>query len=406
MKGHKSGMLVLDDTDWMVCFSELEIAQKPPAPEPVKNGVLDEQKKSSSVVSDEREPSGEELAEVELDDWSEEEELEDEEGDDEGENEDEGEIGFGGFLIEKEEIIESSVSAIDAYMKDVNKRVLLSADEERSLVLKKEAGCEKSRDTLIACNLRLVVKITKRYRSRGMLIDDLIEEGNIGLIKAIDRFKSEAGCRVSTYATWWIRQAIERALMDKVRSIRVPVHMEEFLNRRRSMIAQMAAQLGRMPCFEELVEEALRANLFNNTQAGISKQEVEASLRGRLRAAEQLEVRLNTHSLDQEIFEGEEGTLGDTIADTRPSPEDNVYRQEMKEKILMPALARLSKTELMVIQRRFGLEGRETETLDEIGISLGVTRERIRQIEVAALRKMRGLKKEKRKRPRKREENR
>lgn len=289
----------------------------------------------------------------------------------------------------------ADTSSLAYYLYDVRKERLLSAEEEIVLARKKEAGDRASRERLIVCNLRLVVKIAKRYMWRGMMFEDLVEEGNIGLIKGIDRFRVARGCRISTYVTWWIRQAIERGLKERHRTIKVPVNIEDFLNRRRRIVERLTDVLEYVPTIEDITEEMLQENLLKGVgKSGkqASEQEIEKErvrLYERLCNAEVLEVRLNTLSIDHspEGSDGESGaSLARTIKDEGPSPEEIVFMLEMKDGILKPALAILNENERMVIRRRFA---EEPETLGVIGQDMDLTRERIRQIEAQAIKKMR-----------------
>ena len=244
------------------------------------------------------------------------------------------------------------------YLKEIGKVSLLSADEEIELAKRMEKGDEAAKKRLAEANLRLVVSIAKRYVGRGMLFLDLIQEGNLGLIKAVEKFDYRKGYKFSTYATWWIRQAITRAIADQARTIRIPVHMVETINKLIRVSRQLLQELGREPTPEERVRESLK----------ISQEPV---------------------SLETPIGEEEDSHLGDFIQDDNvPVPADAAAFTLLKEQ-LVEVLSTLTDREQKVLRLRFGLDDGRARTLEEVGKEFNVTRERIRQIEAKALRKLR-----------------
>ena len=254
------------------------------------------------------------------------------------------------------------------YLKEIGKVPLLSADEEIELALKMEAGDEEAKKKLAEANLRLVVSIAKRYVGRGMLFLDLIQEGNLGLIKAVEKFDYRKGFKFSTYATWWIRQAITRAIADQARTIRIPVHMVETINKLIRVSRQLLQELGREPTPEEIAEEM--------------SMPVE-------RVREILKISQEPVSLETPIGEEEDSHLGDFIPDDNiPVPADAAAFTLLKEQLL-EVLSTLTDREQKVLRLRFGLDDGRARTLEEVGKEFNVTRERIRQIEAKALRKLR-----------------
>ena len=254
------------------------------------------------------------------------------------------------------------------YLKEIGKVPLLSAEEEIELAKRMEQGDVAAKKRLSEANLRLVVSIAKRYVGRGMLFLDLIQEGNMGLIKAVEKFDYRKGYKFSTYATWWIRQAITRAIADQARTIRIPVHMVETINKLIRVSRQLLQQYGREPQPEEIAAEM-----------GISEDKVR----------EIMKIAQEPVSLETPLGEEEDSHLGDFIPDDdAPAPAEAAARTLMKEQLLN-ALKTLTPREEMVLKLRFGLEDGRQRTLEEVGREFKVTRERIRQIEAKALRKLR-----------------
>ena len=254
------------------------------------------------------------------------------------------------------------------YLKEIGKVSLLTADEEIELAKRMEQGDEEAKKRLAEANLRLVVSIAKRYVGRGMLFLDLIQEGNLGLIKAVEKFDYRKGYKFSTYATWWIRQAITRAIADQARTIRIPVHMVETINKLIRVSRQLLQELGREPTPEEIAEEM--------------KMPVD-------RVREILKISQEPVSLETPIGEEEDSQLGDFIQDDNvPVPADAAAFTLLKEQ-LIEVLGTLTEREQKVLRLRFGLDDGRARTLEEVGKEFNVTRERIRQIEAKALRKLR-----------------
>jgi len=254
------------------------------------------------------------------------------------------------------------------YLKEIGRISLLSPEEEMSLSVKVSEGNEDAKKILAESNLRLVVSIAKRYVGRGLLFLDLIQEGNIGLMKAVEKFDYDKGFKFSTYATWWIRQAITRALADQARTIRVPVHMVETINKMARIQRQMTLELNREPSEEELAKKM-----------GISVEKVR----------EVMKISQDPVSLDTPIGEEEDSHFGDFVPDkSNLSPEEYATNEILKEQI-KEVLKTLQKREQEVLELRFGLLDGTCYTLEEVGKRFNVTRERIRQIEAKALRKLR-----------------
>ncbi|MCI8430232.1 MAG: RNA polymerase sigma factor RpoD [Lachnospiraceae bacterium] len=254
------------------------------------------------------------------------------------------------------------------YLKEIGKVPLLSAEEEIDLAKRMELGDEEAKKRLAEANLRLVVSIAKRYVGRGMLFLDLIQEGNLGLIKAVEKFDYRKGYKFSTYATWWIRQAITRAIADQARTIRIPVHMVETINKLIRVSRQLLQELGREPQPEEIAEEM--------------SMPVE-------RVREILKISQEPVSLETPIGEEEDSHLGDFIQDDNvPVPAEAAAFTLLKEQ-LVEVLGTLTEREQKVLRLRFGLDDGRARTLEEVGKEFNVTRERIRQIEAKALRKLR-----------------
>jgi len=254
------------------------------------------------------------------------------------------------------------------YLREIGKIPLLKPEEEVELAKRVEAGDPVGKAKLVEANLRLVVSIAKKYIGRGMLFLDLIQEGNLGLIRAVEKFDYRKGFKFSTYATWWIRQAITRAIADQARTIRIPVHMVETINKLIRISRQLVQRLGREPTAEEIAREM-----------GIASDRVEEIQR----------IAQEPVSLETPIGEEEDSQLGDFLEDKElQSPEDAAAVQLLREQ-LEDMLEDLTEREMEVLRLRFGLEDGHPYTLEEVGRRFGVTRERIRQIEAKALRKLR-----------------
>jgi len=275
--------------------------------------------------------------------------------------------------LEKE--IEALVRASDEgisdpvrmYLKEIGRVPLLTFADEISLAKRYEKGDRKAKKKLIESNLRLVVSIAKKYIGRGMSLLDLIQEGNQGLIRAVEKYDWRKGYKFSTYATWWIRQAITRAIADQARTIRIPVHMVETINRFVRISRRLMQDLGREPTPEEIAKTM----------------EVDV-----VKVREIMKVSQEPTSLETPVGDEEDSHLGDFISDPGPTPYDQTSRQLLKEH-MEEVLATLSDREKKVLILRFGLEDGRPRTLEEVGAQFGVTRERIRQIEAKALRKLR-----------------
>lgn len=254
------------------------------------------------------------------------------------------------------------------YLKEIGRISLLSPEEEMSLSIRVAEGDEEAKNILAESNLRLVVSIAKRYVGRGLLFLDLIQEGNIGLMKAVEKFDYDKGYKFSTYATWWIRQAITRALADQARTIRVPVHMVETINKMARIQRQLTLELNREPSEEELAKKM-----------GITVEKVR----------EVIKISQDPVSLETPIGEEDDSHLGDFVPDERSmKPEDYATNEILKEEI-KAVLSTLQPREQQVLELRFGLIDGTSYTLEEVGKRFNVTRERIRQIEAKALRKLR-----------------
>lgn len=254
------------------------------------------------------------------------------------------------------------------YLKEIGRVPLLSAEEEIELAILIEQGDEEAKRRLAEANLRLVVSIAKRYVGRGMLFLDLIQEGNMGLIKAVEKFDYRKGFKFSTYATWWIRQAITRAIADQARTIRIPVHMVETINKLIRVSRQLLQELGREPTPEEIAEEM-----------GLTPEKVRDIMK----------IAQEPVSLETPIGEEDDSHLGDFIPDDDAQAPADAAAYELLKEQLKDVLDTLSDREENVLRLRFGLDDGRTRTLEEVGKVFGVTRERIRQIEAKALRKLR-----------------
>ena len=275
---------------------------------------------------------------------------------------------------EVEEDLEISVEGIGLedhvrmYLKEIGKVPLLTAEEEVELALRIEQGDEEAKRRLNEANLRLVVSIAKRYVGRGMQFLDLIQEGNLGLLKAVEKFDYRKGFKFSTYATWWIRQAITRAIADQARTIRIPVHMVETINKLCRISKQLSQELGKDPTPEQIAEEM---------EMPVEK------------VREIMKISQEPVSLETPVGEEEDSHIGDFIADDNaPAPSERAAYTLLKEQLL-EVLSTLTPREQKVLKLRFGLDDGRARTLEEVGKEFNVTRERIRQIEAKALRKLR-----------------
>ena len=266
------------------------------------------------------------------------------------------------------DISSTTQDPVKMYLKDIGKVPLLSAEEEIELAKRMEAGDEMAKKKLAESNLRLVVSIAKRYVGRGMLFLDLIQEGNLGLLKAVEKFDYRKGYKFSTYATWWIRQAITRAIADQARTIRIPVHMVETINKVTRVSRDLLQKLGREPLPEEVGEVM-----------GLPKERVQ----------EIMKIAQEPVSLETPIGEEEDSHLGDFIQDESiPTPVEATNQTLLHEQ-LDEVVSTLTEREQRVIKLRFGWDDGRPRTLEEVGKEFNVTRERIRQIEAKALRKLR-----------------
>lgn len=257
---------------------------------------------------------------------------------------------------------------VKMYLKEIGRVPLLKADEEMSIAKRIEAGDEEAKNILISSNLRLVVSIAKKYVGRGMLFLDLIQEGNMGLVKAVEKFDYTKGFKFSTYATWWIRQAITRAIADQARTIRIPVHMVETINKLTRIQRQLVQELGRDPSPEEISQR----------MEGISPDKVR----------EIQKIALEPVSLETPIGEEDDSHLGDFIEDKEAMSPDQFANNQLLKDEINSVLSGLTDREEKVLRLRFGLYDGRTRTLEEVGKEFNVTRERIRQIEAKALRKL------------------
>jgi RNA polymerase primary sigma factor len=268
----------------------------------------------------------------------------------------------------REETRETSRENLRVYLKEISRIPLLTREDETALAQRVRAGDEAAKARLTEANLRLVVQIARRYLNRGLPLPDLIEEGNIGLLRAVEKFDGTRGTRFSTYATWWIRQAVVRALANQARTIRLPVHIELLLGRYKRAQQRLTQELERPPTMEEL------AAALNTTVEQL---------------AELDEIRQQPLSLEAPMGEG--GRVSDLVADPSADPSSAIAALFRERADLVTVLDDLAANERTVLRRRFGLEGDPPESLEAIGRRLGLTRERIRQIEGGGLRKLRAL---------------
>ena len=261
----------------------------------------------------------------------------------------------------------ASTDPVRQYLREIGRYRLLTAEEEVDFAKRIEKADKRAKDKLTQANLRLVVSIAKKYVGRGLTLLDLIQEGNQGLIRAVEKYDWRKGFKFSTYATWWIRQAITRAIADQARTIRIPVHMVETINKLFRISRRLMQELGREPTVEEIAEEM----------------EMQPD-----RVREIFKIAQEVTSIDAKVGEDEDSVLGDFIEDTSQlSPVDQASRELLKES-LEEVFSTLSEREAKVLKLRFGLNGNKPMTLEEVGREFGVTRERIRQIEAKALRKL------------------
>ncbi|MBR6532214.1 RNA polymerase sigma factor RpoD [Candidatus Saccharibacteria bacterium] len=284
---------------------------------------------------------------------------------------DEEELSDEDLAITVENVDSFADDSVRLYLREIGKIPLLSAEEEQELAQRIVKGDKKAKDKMVESNMRLVVSIAKRYGGRGLDFLDLIQEGNTGLLRAVEKFDPEKGFKFSTYATWWIRQAITRAIADQARTIRIPVHMVETINKVLRTTRKLTTELNREPTNEEIAKEL-----------DMEPEKVDYVMR----------IKQDIASLDASVgHEGddEDSVLGDFVEDEeRDSPEDSAANQILKEQ-LAEILSTLSEREQKIIRLRFGIGGGRPHTLEEVGNEFAVTRERIRQIEAKALSKLR-----------------
>jgi len=266
------------------------------------------------------------------------------------------------------------LDAIKYYLKEIRKTPLLTFEQEQELAKRIEKGDQEARARMIEANLRLVVAIGKKYINRGLQFSDIIEEGNLGLIRAVEKFQYERGFKFSTYASWWIKQSIERAIVNQTRTIRLPVHIAEIVNSYLRAVRQLTQSLGREPQIEEIAKKM---------KVTVDK----------VRSVSQV-VR-ETYSLDMLIGDQEEDTLKDILQDTNAVSPASFSDEIRRKEFIDEWLQQLSISERRVIEMRFGLVDGEPRTLDAIGREFGITRERVRQIETQALNKLRAITKRK-----------
>jgi len=271
---------------------------------------------------------------------------------------------------EGERPAQTGLDAIKYYLKEIRGIPLLTFEQEQDLGKRTAQGDQEARARMIESNLRLVVAIGKKYINRGLQFSDIIEEGNLGLIRAVEKFQYERGFKFSTYASWWIKQAIERAIVNQSRTIRLPVHIAEIVRAYVRAIRQLTQELGREPHIEEIAEKI--GSTIEKVR-GISQ------------------VVRETYSLDMLVGDQEEDTLREVLQDTNAVSPASFSDDISRKKQINEWLAQLSMSEYKVIEMRFGLTGGDSQTLDSIGKEFGITRERVRQIEVKALKKLRAI---------------
>jgi RNA polymerase primary sigma factor len=269
------------------------------------------------------------------------------------------------FLNENERL--QTADPLKLYIRQIGDGRLLTAGEERELARRKDLGDEQAKRRLIECNLRLVMSITRNYTKAGVPLLDLIQEGNLGLIRAVEKFDYKLGFKLSTYATWWIRQSVTRALADQGRTIRLPVHVAEQVRRVQRSRRQLAQKLNRDPSVEEIAKDS-----------GFTEE----------RIGELFELVEDPVSLETPIGDGE-SMVADLVEDIRSESPDGATANNARTAELAAAIERLDPRQKYVVLRRFGLDGEPSETLEEVGGALGITRERVRQLETRALRELR-----------------
>lgn len=268
------------------------------------------------------------------------------------------------------EDVGKNLDATQLYLNEIGFSPLLSAEEEVYFARKALKGCEQSRKRMIESNLRLVVKISRRYVNRGLALLDLVEEGNLGLIRAVEKFDPERGFRFSTYATWWIRQTIERAIMNQTRTIRLPIHVVKELNVYLRAARELSQKLDHEPTAEEI------AKLLDKPVEDVERM---------------LKLNERVSSMDVPIGSSSEKTLADTVPDQNVSDPSSLLQDSDLCHSIDDWLGELTEKQREVIARRFGLRGFETSTLEEVGREIGLTRERVRQIQVEALKRLRDI---------------